>query len=110
MFIRSEFISAFDLANPNCKLFITHAGCNGLTEALHYAVPMVAIPLFADQPDGAARVAKRGFGVVLHKQDITTESLYTAITTVLNNERLVKFATTIVTNCTYSLIVVMELI
>lgn len=78
---------SFVSANPNCKLFITHAGCNGLTEALHHAVPMVAIPLAADQPDGAARVGKKGFGVVLRKEELTADKLFNAIMIVLKNER-----------------------
>lgn len=81
-------------ADPNCKLFITHAGCNGLTEALYHAVPMVAIPLMADQPDGAARVAKKGLGVLLKKDEITVDSMLKSIMAVLKNERLVRIAAT----------------
>lgn len=62
-----------------------------MTEAVYHAVPMVAIPLVADQPDGAARVAKKGLGILLKKHEITADSLLQSVMTVLKNERLVLF-------------------
>lgn len=44
------------LAHPATKAFVTHAGANSLYEAAYHAVPVVAIPIFADQPHNAALV------------------------------------------------------
>jgi UDP:flavonoid glycosyltransferase YjiC (YdhE family) len=46
------------------SLFITHAGQNSTSEAIQYAVPVIAIPIFGDQPLVAARICnelKLGF-------------------------------------------------
>ncbi|WP_163700954.1 macrolide family glycosyltransferase [Mycolicibacterium agri] len=42
--------------------FVTHAGMGSCTEALWYAVPMVAIPQAVDQPLNAARLEELGVG------------------------------------------------
>ena len=42
--------------------FITHAGMGSCTEALWYAVPMVAIPQAVDQPLNAAQLETLGVG------------------------------------------------
>lgn len=39
------------LAHPNTKLFITHAGKGGITEAQYHGVPMVALPIFEISPE-----------------------------------------------------------
>ncbi len=36
-------------AHKNTILFLTHCGMHGVLEAIHYAVPMVGIPVFIDQ-------------------------------------------------------------
>ncbi|TNM98052.1 hypothetical protein fugu_014298 [Takifugu bimaculatus] len=38
------------LAHPGARAFITHAGSHGLYEGLCHAVPMVMVPLSAEQP------------------------------------------------------------
>ncbi len=42
--------------------FVTHAGMGSCTEALWYAVPMVAIPQAVDQPFNAAKLETLGVG------------------------------------------------
>lgn len=37
------------LANPRVKVFITHGGMNSIHESLHFGVPMIILPIFADQ-------------------------------------------------------------
>lgn len=53
------------LAHPRIKLFIMHGGLNGLTEALLRGVPVIVIPIFADQFRNARNVERRGVGKVL---------------------------------------------
>ncbi|XP_078603319.1 UDP-glucuronosyltransferase 2A3-like [Branchiostoma floridae x Branchiostoma japonicum] len=73
------------LAHPKTRAVITHAGSNGLYEALHHGVPMVCLPLFADQPANAARVVARGLGVKLDFSTVTSDQLYQAILHVVTN-------------------------
>ncbi|XP_078683190.1 UDP-glucuronosyltransferase 1-2-like [Branchiostoma floridae x Branchiostoma belcheri] len=73
------------LAHPKTRAFITHAGSNGVYEALHHGVPMVCLPLFGDQPGNAARVVARGLGVTLDFSTVTADQLHQAILHVLTN-------------------------
>ncbi|XP_035681657.1 UDP-glucuronosyltransferase 2A3-like [Branchiostoma floridae] len=73
------------LAHPKTRAFITHAGSNGLYEALHHGVPMVCLPLFSDQPANAARVVARGLGVKLDFSTVTSDQLYQAVLHVVTN-------------------------
>ncbi|KHJ85514.1 hypothetical protein OESDEN_14757 [Oesophagostomum dentatum] len=52
------------LAHPRLKLFVMHGGINGLAEALLRGVPVVVIPMFADQFRNGRNVEKRGVGKV----------------------------------------------
>lgn len=70
---------------PACDLFITHAGFNSIREALGTGVPMVALPIFAEQPANAARVAELGLGIHLDIEDATPTTLRSAVLQVLND-------------------------
>ena len=50
------------LAHPKVKLFITHCGNNGQMEAFFHKVPMLGMPIFADQHFNAVRMEYHGFG------------------------------------------------
>ncbi|XP_078684777.1 UDP-glucuronosyltransferase 1-2-like [Branchiostoma floridae x Branchiostoma belcheri] len=73
------------LGHPKTRAFVTHAGSNGVYEALHHGVPMVCLPLFGDQPANAARVVARGLGVKLDFSTVTADELYRAVLHVLTN-------------------------
>ncbi|KAH8352530.1 hypothetical protein KR084_004781 [Drosophila pseudotakahashii] len=75
------------LAHPNTKLFITHAGKGGITEAQYHGVPMVALPIFGDQPGNAAVMEKSGYGLALELLTITEDTLREALTEVLENKK-----------------------
>ena len=53
------------LGHPNTALLITHCGINSVHEALYHAVPLLCLPLSADQPHNAAIVKIQKFGTFL---------------------------------------------
>lgn len=75
------------LAHPGARAFITHAGSHGLYEGLCHAVPMVMVPLSAEQPDNAEKMASRGAGIVLNILLVTTEDIVQALNDVINDTR-----------------------
>ncbi len=66
-------------------LTITHAGMNTTLESLAQGVPLVAIPVTADQPGVAARIAASGSGAVVPFQKLTFDRLRIAIGKVLED-------------------------
>ncbi|XP_023933118.1 UDP-glucuronosyltransferase 1-2-like [Lingula anatina] len=75
------------LAHPATKLFITHCGVSSMWETLYHAVPVVAIPLFWDQPQNARKLTDRvKVGVSLDYLTLTETKLENAIRKVLNEK------------------------
>ncbi len=76
------------LADPNVKVFVTHCGQHAAFEAAYFGVPVVAIPLSADQYTQAAKLVGAGqMGVQIDINSLTADSLSTAIQTVLKDPR-----------------------
>ncbi|HEY0499683.1 MAG TPA: glycosyltransferase [Kutzneria sp.] len=69
---------------PACDLFITHAGYNGVREALAAGVPMVAMPLYAEAPANARRLTELGLGVRM-PADTTSAGILLACKEVLGD-------------------------
>lgn len=69
------------------KLFITHCGMNSSSEAIHYAVPIIGIPIKADQPILAHRMCNElKLGIHLDALKITTNSLKDAILKIFKDQ------------------------
>ncbi|XP_038660359.1 UDP-glucuronosyltransferase 2A1-like isoform X7 [Scyliorhinus canicula] len=75
------------LGHPKTRVFITHGGTNGIYEAIYHGVPMIGIPLFADQPDNMVHMKAKGAAVVLDFLTFNTQDLVDALNMVINDKR-----------------------
>jgi UDP:flavonoid glycosyltransferase YjiC (YdhE family) len=68
---------------PRCALVVSHGGSGSVIGALAHGLPMVLIPMGADQPYNAARCAELGVARVLDAVEATPETVRAAVSTVL---------------------------
>ncbi|XP_055444696.1 UDP-glucuronosyltransferase 2B18-like isoform X3 [Bubalus kerabau] len=73
------------LGHPKTKAFITHGGSNGIYEAIYHGIPMVGLPLFADQPHNIVHMTAKGAAIRLDLETISTADLLNALKEVINN-------------------------
>ncbi|XP_066242117.1 UDP-glucuronosyltransferase 2B31-like isoform X1 [Saccopteryx leptura] len=73
------------LGHPKTKAFITHGGTNGIYEAIYHGIPMVGIPLFADQPDNIVHMKTKGAAIRLDLDTLSSTKLLNALETVIND-------------------------
>ncbi|GBP42171.1 UDP-glucuronosyltransferase 2B15 [Eumeta japonica] len=73
------------LAHPNCILFITHGGLLSITETVHFGVPIIGIPVFADQFVNVDVAVSRGFARRVYLSYDIAKYLKEAIHEVLGN-------------------------
>ncbi|CAG7710052.1 unnamed protein product [Allacma fusca] len=78
------------LAHPNLKAFISHAGLNSLSEATYHGVPVILMPLFADQDYNGYRIQATEIGIRLEMRDINTNLMVESVSQVLNNPKYAK--------------------
>ncbi|XP_049309941.1 UDP-glucosyltransferase 2-like [Bactrocera dorsalis] len=74
------------LCHPNVKVFLSHGGLMGSSEAAYCGVPVVVTPMYGDQFVNAAVLKYRGMGVVLKYGDITENSVLRSIREVLKKQ------------------------
>ncbi|XP_050501766.1 UDP-glycosyltransferase UGT5-like [Diabrotica virgifera virgifera] len=75
------------LAHPNLKLFITHGGLLSTLETVYHGVPILALPVFADQNMNGAIAQEAGYGISLPFAEVTEEKLTNALHEVLTNPK-----------------------
>ena len=68
---------------PICDLVVCHGGSGSVIGALAYGLPLVVLPLGADQSHNADRVEALGAGLVLDAVDATPEDVRDAAAAVL---------------------------
>ncbi|XP_049828786.1 UDP-glucosyltransferase 2-like [Schistocerca gregaria] len=73
------------LRHPGIRVFMTHGGQLGVIEAVYNAVPMVTIPLFADQHRNSIALVDKGVAVLLPLLEATEERILSALRQVLND-------------------------
>ncbi|XP_036889533.1 UDP-glucuronosyltransferase 2B31-like, partial [Sturnira hondurensis] len=71
--------------HPKTKAFLTHGGTNGIYEAIYHGIPMVGLPLFADQPDNIAHMKVKGAAVRLDINTMSSADFLNALKTVIND-------------------------
>ena len=71
---------------PHCELVVSHAGSGGVVGALAYGLPMVLLPIGADQPFNAARCEHLHVGRVLNALEATSEEVQLAAIAVLGDK------------------------
>jgi UDP:flavonoid glycosyltransferase YjiC (YdhE family) len=85
--IRIERYIPQSLLLPYCDLVISHGGSGTIMDALEHGLPMVIIPIDADQPENARRCADVDVASVIEPDRRTPEAIRGAAREVLGNPR-----------------------
>ncbi|XP_076645968.1 UDP-glucosyltransferase 2-like [Halictus rubicundus] len=83
--IRNWFPQQEILSHPNILLFIFQGGMQSLEEAIEHIVPMLGIPVFADQYANVQMLKRRGVAEDVQMSELTKETFKRAILKVILN-------------------------
>jgi UDP:flavonoid glycosyltransferase YjiC (YdhE family) len=75
---------------------VTQCGLGTVAKAITFGVPLLCLPLIADQPDNAARVVARGVGIRV-RSDAQPGEISAAIRTLLTESRFRQAASVLAT-------------
>ncbi|XP_053615680.1 UDP-glucosyltransferase 2-like [Plodia interpunctella] len=75
------------LAHPNCHIFISHGGQMSSTEALHFGVAIIGVPIFFDQFVNINKAVAKGYAIKVPLTFNLPEDLRDAIKTMVNDPR-----------------------
>lgn len=85
VFISAWFPQDDVLSHPNLKIFITHGGLLGSTEAIYHGIPLIGIPVFGDQELNMAKAQRDGYGITISFQTFTPQKLADALNKLLSD-------------------------
>ncbi|KYQ49852.1 Ecdysteroid UDP-glucosyltransferase [Trachymyrmex zeteki] len=85
-FISKWFLQQSVLAHPNIKLFIYQGGAQSTDEAVHYAVPILGIPIMFEQENRVRRLVSLGGAISIKLNELTQKRLNNAIHQILNDK------------------------
>ncbi|XP_030081307.1 UDP-glucuronosyltransferase 2B15-like [Drosophila hydei] len=75
------------LDHPNVKVFISHGGLFGTQEAVHYGVPVLGMPVYADQHLNIKKGEAAGYALSVNYHTVTEKELRYALTELLENPK-----------------------
>jgi len=75
------------LVIPRCAAVVTHGGSGTVRTALDHGVPLIIIPIAADQPENARRCVALGVGRSIPPEGRTPEAIRDAVRVVLRDDR-----------------------
>jgi len=70
-------------------LFLSHVGHNSMYEAAYHGVPVIAFPMWSDQPENARQITRAGMGLWVDINTVSEEELHTCIARVLSEPRYI---------------------
>ncbi|XP_062553023.1 UDP-glucosyltransferase 2-like [Armigeres subalbatus] len=73
------------LAHKNVVLFVAHGGLGGMAEARFHAVPVLGIPIFAEQSSNVLVVEREGWGKGIDYEVLTEASFEDPLVEILTN-------------------------
>lgn len=74
-------------AHPNCLFFITHGGHLSSTEAIHFGVPIIGVPVFFDQFVNINKAAAKGYAIRVPLTYDLAKDLKEAIKTMISEPK-----------------------
>lgn len=83
--VRIERYVPLSLLLPHCDLVVSNGGSGTAIAALAHGLPLVIVPIAADQPENAERCAAVGAATVVQPEDLTPATARTAVLTVLGD-------------------------
>lgn len=84
-FIVRDFVPQAEVLK-HADLFIAHGGMGSVSDGMYLGVPMILVPLGADQFFNAYRLQELGAGKVLKKSEVTAENLRREVKVILENK------------------------
>nr|XP_027223453.1 UDP-glucuronosyltransferase 2B19-like [Penaeus vannamei] len=75
------------LAHPNVRVFISHGGLLSTQESFYHSTPVLAIPIFADQPKNGMNIQNNGLGLMLVWEELTVELIVNSLQEIISNPK-----------------------
>ncbi|XP_053656172.2 UDP-glucosyltransferase 2 isoform X2 [Cherax quadricarinatus] len=75
------------LGHNNVKVFISHCGLLSMQEAIYHGTPVLAVPLFADQPSNSHFLTTSELGLSLVWEELTADKIVNALNDIINDPK-----------------------
>lgn len=75
------------LAHPNVKLFISHGGLMSTIETIYHGVPIIGMPVYADQLQNIPLAVQAGYALQVDFFNVIEKELSDAITEITTNPK-----------------------